>query len=341
MGETHFLFTTDRFRWSSEFSRAMGRSGLGPADAIDVRTLREWINAVEPPAGLRQEVADVVVCAWAVLHNRAWYRYGSPIPQPAPGTLSAEIELRPEPLPATGDWDAAAARAAAIFGSIGNPYLTGSAVAELSESVRRVATSSANDAEQLVARLTAAYSRLKLPAGGPSGRLATAVGARDLAISLRNAGNRVALVEVLARVDLPATDQATAKSLATAGTVCRILDGFPWERLLPLVEAASGRDERAKQATAALNRLRAALIADELAQPLQPALKRAEDDAFAWALGLTAPVEPPVVPRLPQTAGGSRRIGSAAELETAVTELRDFVNEHNEGPVVVEWRVEP
>ena len=51
---------------------------------------------------------DLIICAWAVLHNRAWYRGGSPVvPAPLPGSLTADIELRPEPLPASGDWDAA------------------------------------------------------------------------------------------------------------------------------------------------------------------------------------------------------------------------------------------
>jgi hypothetical protein len=342
MGETHFLFGSERFRWSTEFSRAMGRSGIGPHDPVQVRVLREWVEAIEPPAGLRPEVADLVICAWAVLQDRAWYRYGSPTARPAPGELKPEMELRPEPLPAAGDWEAAVPRAGALFGLVGNTYLTGAAVAELTERVQREAAARVDDAEQLVPQLSAAYSRLGLPADLPTGRLATATAARDVVASLRTAADRVALVEDLARADLPGTDQAVAKSLSTADQVGRALDGYAWDRLRPLLDGAAGTDERAKEAAAALERLRAALTADELAQPLEPALRRAEDDAFRWLnASVTTTLEPQPKPDMPGPAARGRRdVRSSGDLQAAFDELRTFAAEHSDGTVVVEWRAE-
>jgi len=340
MGETHFLFGADRFRWDMLLSTAMGRDGLSPTDPVRVGTLRDWISRVPPPAGLRPEVTDLIVCAWAVLHNRAWYRAGGVIPQPAPGALSTDMELRPERLPASGDWDAAVPRAQALFGVIANPFLTGPAVAELTEAVAERAAALAADAGALVTELERAYQRLSVPTGATGGRLATARAGRDLLASVRAARDRVALVELLARHDLPGTPEAAARSLRSAGLVAAAVRDYPWERLTPLRDAASGTDERGLAARGILDRLRATLIADELAQPVQPALKRAEDEAFRWALGGTTETTGGNGRGTKPAARGHRRVSSPSELDTALAELRTFAREHQGAAIVVEWRTE-
>ena len=104
---------------------------------------------------------------------------------------------------------------------------------------------------------------------------------------------------------------------------------------------SSAADERGFAAKGILDRLRAALAADELAQSLQPALKRAEDEAFGWALEKVdiggdggSDQEAPV-------ARGSKRVASKADLDAAVRDLRAFADEHEESSFVVEWRTEP
>lgn len=344
MGETHFLFGADRFRWAMEFSRAMGREDLGPDQPVTVATLRTWVAKVEPPAGLRPEVTDLIISAWAVLQNRTWYRHGAAlVPAPQPGSLAPDIELRPERLPAPGDWEQAVNRAAAVFGVVANPYLTGAAVAELAERVRGEASTLAGDATLLVDRLTAAFARLGVPRDAGAGRLSTAIAGRDLMTVLRVATDRVALVETLARSPLPATDQAVARSLRSAGAVARALDGYAWDRLQPLLAASATGDDRGRAAKAILDRLRAALAADELAQALHPALQRAEDEAFQWALRPTPTVAPPPPPPVGAVSGavGQRRVQSRSELEAATAELRAFVDDHPGQTVIVEWRAEP
>ena len=339
MGETHFLFGSDRFRWDMLLTTAMGRDGLSPTDPVRVGTLREWIGKVSPPAGLRPEVMDLIICAWAVLHTRAWYRGGSPvIPAPGPGSLAPDIELRPERLPASGDWEVGVPRAAALFGVVANPYLTGPAVAELTEAVGARANALAADAGTLVERLDNAYQRLSAPAGTATGRLATARASRDLLAALRSAQDRVALVEVLARHQLPGTAQAAAKSLQSAGSVAAAIQSHAWDRLTPLREASATSDDRGMAARGILDRLRAALTADELAQPLQPALKRAEDEVFKWALHIDD--DGPGRQKKTPVARGSRRVASKADLDLAVRELRSFEAEHEGSSFVVEWRTE-
>ncbi|HEY3006232.1 MAG TPA: hypothetical protein VGJ44_28045 [Kribbellaceae bacterium] len=340
MGETHFLFGADRFRFEMPLSTAMGRAGLAPHDPVDVKTLRGWINVLSPPAGLRPEVCDLVVCAWAVLHNRAWYRYGAPVvPAPAPGSLTPDIELRPEAMPASGDWESAVARAGALFGVVANPYLTGPAVTELTHAAQERARQLATDAGELVDVLTEAYRRLGAAVDAGTGRLATARAGRDLLAALQAARDRVAQVEILGRYELPGTPQAVAKSLQSARALAPAVRTFAWDRLRRLDEASRTADDRGRSAAAILSRLRAALQADELAQSLEPALRRAEDEAFRWALEPTPPA--PTAPPAPPPVGGRRRVAGPADLERAVDEVRTFVAEHEGASMVVEWRVEP
>ena len=102
-GETHFLFGDDRFGpWGAEFERAAARDGLQPQDPVTVGQIRGWIDAMRPELGLRDEVADLVMLAWAALRQRAWYQHGASIPAPRPGTTRPDMELRPEPLPVPG-----------------------------------------------------------------------------------------------------------------------------------------------------------------------------------------------------------------------------------------------
>ena len=92
-----------------------------------------------------------------------------------------------------------------------------------------------------------------------------------------------------------------------------------------------------------LDRLRSALTTDELAQPLAPALKRAEDDVFDWLV---------VPPRLRPSRRRRRHrrrpapavAGRCARPKTSATfahDLESFMTEHEGANVVVEWRVDP
>ena len=97
--ETHFLFGDDKFPWGAEFERAAARDGVQPQDPVTVGQIRGWLDAIRPELGLRDEVADLIVLAWAALRQRAWYQHGSSIPAPRPGAARPDMQLRPEPLP--------------------------------------------------------------------------------------------------------------------------------------------------------------------------------------------------------------------------------------------------
>ena len=135
--ETRYTFGDDRFgSWGAEFERELGRRGDEQAP-VTVGEACGWIDAMVPASGLRDEVKDLVVLAWAALRRRAWFAYGAPIPTPEPGKLGREMEMRVQPMPDAGQWAAAASRAGHLFGLAPGPYLTPQAVAQLAEDVKQ------------------------------------------------------------------------------------------------------------------------------------------------------------------------------------------------------------
>jgi len=341
-GETHFLFGDDRFTpWGAEFERASAREGLTPFDAVRVDRVRGWIAAMQPPNGLRDEIADLIILAWAALRQRGWYHHGSAIAAPRPGSLRPEMELRPEPLPAPDDWQSAVERAGLLFGLVANPYLTATAAAELATRLQRDVTATAAHTDRLVSALDDAHRRLGVPTDSAHGRLATARAAASLVDRLRRAADRVTAIRTLARAELPASDQATMKSLTSAQAVVAALDRYPWDRLAPLHDAESTDRPGAAEARRVLDALRGALAVDEFERTLAPALRQAEDDAFGWlrrhggGSGGTGPQPPDPG----HSARGSARRDVGADPATVLDELRGFLEQHPDSAVEVSWRV--
>jgi hypothetical protein len=353
--ETHFLFGDDTFTpWAAEFERAAARDGIRPEDTVTVGQLRKWIDAMTPPYGLRDAVADLVILAWAALRTRAWYDRGAPVPPPRPGSARPEMELRPEPLPAPADWRKAASRAEALFGLHVNPYLTAAGVAELTADIQQRVGALADDASVLVVQVEHAYHRLGVDARQP-GRLATAKAGRDLLDGLRRAGgDRVRLIETLASAPLPGTEVALANSLTRARPVVDALRAFRWDRLSPLREAEATQDDRGQSAASALNALRSAVRADEFSSHIGPALSVAEEAVFEWlTAGQNQDQEQDEDKRQdddksrktdwfrkPVNASSGRASRSTGASDTSVLEpLADFLRNHQDENVVVEWRV--
>jgi len=348
-GETHFLFGDDRFSpWGAEFERAASRQGLEPDAIVTVADIRGWIDAMQPALGLRDEVADLVALAWAALRQRAWFDRGGPVGAPKPGQVRPEMELRTQPMPSVSDWEIAGRRAGELFGVIGHPYLTAPAVAGLTAAVRIKAGEDMDAATALVGQLETAYGRLGLNASAvTSGRIATARAAATLVDQLRKADG-IHLIQLLTGAQLPATDSAVGKSLASAVEIAAALRSYRWERFSPLIEAAGDEDARAISAENAVSALRNTLAADEIVSKLKPALLASEDAAFGW-LREAAP-RPPVYPipdpdkvvivvppHVPH-GHGIRVAGGSAD--RVLEELGTFLIEHKDDQVVVEWRVQ-
>jgi hypothetical protein len=353
-GETHYLFGDDRFPWGAEFEKAAARGGVQSQDPVSVSQIRGWVDAMRPALGLRDDVADLIVLAWAALRQRAWYQHGAPIPAPRPGAARPDMELRPEPLPALTDWETATSRAEVLFGTRANPYLTAAGLAEFTESLRARVDAVADSATALVPKVELVYRNLGLPADIP-GRLATARAGAALVESLRRSSGRVHLVETLARTALPGSAAAVANSLSQAQAMASAVDAFHWDRLGPLYAAEDQDDDRGRDASRALASLRESVRADEFATKLKAALSAADNAVFEWLSdGQRVQLPPGQQPRRPDDIpihvppsklAGPGRAGRAALAKGAAARevlgpLQAFLDAHRDEQVIVEWRVQ-
>ena len=342
VGETHFLFGDDRFRWGTELERGASRDGLQPQDPVTVGRIRDWIDAISPRVGLRDEVADLIALAWAELRQRAWYQHGGPITPPKPGSARPEMELRPEQLPTPADWKAATSRAEQIFGIHVNPYLTAAGVAELAGSLDAKSGANADVATALVHHVEVACQHLRI-ADEAAGRLRTARAGAQLGQQLSRAGDRVGMVTALAHAELPAAEAVLAMSLAQASGVSEALRQFRWERLAPLLAAEKRTDQRGRAAASILRDLRAAVAADEFTVRLPRALSVAEQAVFDWLADNQLPVPPPPAPPAPVQQPGNPHgraiVTRGSRPDETIAELTAFLTKHRDDEVVVEWRV--
>lgn len=280
--ETHFLFGEDRFGdWPRLIARGMVEQGLREDDPVTVQQLRGILDAIEPARGLRDEVADTVVIAWAALRQRAWYAYNVAMKeQVIPGKIQGTWELRPQEMPEAGEWDLARTRAARLFGTGDQPYLTASAVNRLSQQVTEKAAAFAAPAQDLVGALENAYDRLGLRQGA---RLEMARATATLTRTFRDLSG-VPLVRHLATADLPGSDAMASVSLDKAGAVVQALRAVEWEPLDGLLQARGETTDRGRAAAQILDTLGTALTAHEYEQSLTGALTAANKAAWGWAM---------------------------------------------------------
>jgi hypothetical protein len=346
-GETHFLFGDDRFGpWGAEFERAAARDGIQPQDPVRADRVREWIDAMTPRSGLRPEIADLIVLAWAALRQRAWYEHGTAIPAPKPGAVRPGMELRPERLPAPQDWQAAVSRAEQIFGLHVNPYLTAAGVGELAGKLNEAAARHVDVISALASQVELAYQHLGMPDDGKPGRLETARACAKLTEAMTRALDRVGLITALAHAQHLATEAALAKSITQAPTVTQALQDFRWDRLMPLISAAHRPDERGQAAARILGEFKEAMAADEFSVRLAQALATAEQAAFEWLAegqsrqpGQPEHRDPTGIGQTPARPAGSAMIDRGGEPDQALAALRIFLDEHRDAQVTIEWRV--
>ena len=144
-------------------------TALQPQDPVTVGQIRGWIDAMRPELGLRDEVADLIVLAWAALRQRAWYQHGASIPAPRPGRPARTWSCGRSrcPFRLTGR---PRRRAPRCCSGSGQPVPDGAGLAEFTESLRARLDAVADSATALVPRVEQAYRHLDLPADRP-GRL--------------------------------------------------------------------------------------------------------------------------------------------------------------------------
>lgn len=344
MGEAHFVLGDE---WLRDFEQKRAQDGLAE---ITVRRLREWID--RPQArGLPDAVENLVIITYALQSNRSFYLHGG-LTDPSLERLQNELELREETLPDPDDWALAVDRAASIFGVSTLPLRSAGNVARLVEQVQQVAT----DHQEALGRYVDLLKRYLTQMGedlAAADRLRTARAAHTLAVEASSA-RRPAVVQTLAQADIETSAAAMGVAMKQAEALSAALERARWELL-------SGDPELpepfASRARVAADRVRQALMLDEHASPLAPALRTAEDDVLtllreaARATRPTPPApppgqqpsteeSPPTGPPRPSGTGRSERV-RAGEVETALNRVREEAARAPGAWVELEWRIVP
>ena len=178
-----------------------------------------------------------------------------------------------------------------------------------------------------------------------TGRYATATAVAALVADVLARTDNVAFIEASRRGERSrAPTRPRRARFSTPRRSPGQLQGFNWERLKPLLDAEKQKDERGADAKAALDRLRAALTTDELAQPIGAALQRADNDVFAWLAAAVTPTPTPRRLRRPRRNRGEREARSCAtraDIAWVQADIEAFIDEHEGQNIVVEWRIEP
>jgi hypothetical protein len=331
MLEAHYLFASDTFPWRNHFVQRAAEEGL--ADALPVHRLFAWTD--EPQRrGLDPLVRNLIVAAYALLTDRAWYRHGAPVGMPALDQITGDHELRQPQLPSESEWTAALARAGKLFGVHASTFRSAANLASLAGDLRTKAGTWARPARDLVSAIEAHATDLGVDTGAAGARLAVARDCATLVERLARETDDVALVEALARAKMGAADEAAARSLSSASEVGRAVTSTQWALLRSL---RGIDDDRAADATAVLDEVREAASFQDYAKPLAPVLRSAVI-AAAEILARKA-VTPPPPP--PPTQGGERVV-RAGDIDSAITALSDFAADQDvDARIHVFWRREP
>ncbi|SIS21981.1 DUF6079 family protein [Williamsia sterculiae] len=233
--EDHYLFGEDTFAfWSGELDRA-----VADADRVTVGMLQRRIDTVTPAWGLRPEARDLIVWAWALLRKRAWLDAGAPARMLKLGALRESIELRAEELPDDTDWEKARLHASQLFGyTMPRTFLTGANVAEFADAVRTRSAEHRTDLQNVGDQLATAHRTLGLEVAD-SDRLAAIRGLTAFLDGLAATSGNVALIALLAQMQLAVAGQTAGQMRADAGADAVALRTFQW-RLLDSVLAGRG-----------------------------------------------------------------------------------------------------
>ncbi|NUU18463.1 hypothetical protein HP550_14495 [Cellulomonas humilata] len=274
LGEAHenvFAISQATFRWWGEITQSVA-TAAAVNGAIRVGDIRSGLSGF----GMARDVEDLLILTWAALDDREYRRHGGRLPEPAIGALPDDVEMSSPTLPDEGEWAAAVARAASLFGISGEHRRSAPAVQRLAAKIRETARGFAAPNEQLVDALLRHGPELGIDVAGANARLQTAERGRDLIVVLSSHGDDTDLLVALARADVPTEVQPLAKSMASAGEVAKAISGVRWDQVRAATKLLGGGE--------ILDRVHGAARAEELHAPLAPALLAAGADADSLVL---------------------------------------------------------
>ncbi|WP_433151966.1 phage resistance protein [Actinomadura nitritigenes] len=333
MGEAALVLNDN---WPMALDRRAEQVGAGAGD-VTVAQVRGWIEEEQP--GLPTDVANVVVCAYALMRARAWVRGGRVVPQPDVKNIPGDYVLRPQELPSAEEFETADRRAHELFRLARQQVRSPRSVHALADQLRRAAGPLLPDTEALVTELERHAELLGL---GEDDRTTAARTAQRLIEDLVGKED-TPLLRSLAGFGLgDVQPTALGVTLREARSVSEALAKADWQvlgRLTTLVEVGGDKAERA---ALILDRLRAVARRDEQAAPLASALTEARQSTLDLIIvdPDPDPVPPPPPPPDPTRVTGQARV-LAEGLDGVVEQIRAVMAERPGAEFEITWRSLP
>jgi hypothetical protein len=307
MHESHFVL--DDY-WRNQLDRHLS-DATASGGAATVSQMRGWIDAVAGgPRGLQPTTADLVIATVAAQTDHRLTQAGLSVTLDFARSLSGDVQLVRETLPDAAKWSEATDRAAEVFGITAHRRVTGPELVSLAAKVKDKAAAWQSDADQLVDKLSVAYSTWGIDSGN---RLDTARAARDLVVALRSAGD-AEVIDLLADFTPPTSAAAVAKSLSSAHAVAACLGRANitlWNGARHVVGDAAD----------------AALGSDEIVLAFEPAEQDIERRATAVVAPPTQPVAPGAEANDPTASVGPTRSPGRRRTVRSPGELAELVEE--------------
>jgi hypothetical protein len=256
---THFVLGQ---HWKNHFTRKAAETG----GAITVRLMRDWINDPRP-MGLPREAQNLVILLFAAQTNRTFYQHTVPlhvnlalIPDPC--------ELRQEKLPASDTWELVVQRAGTIFGVAASRLLSAGNVSKLATEVKQRASETRQSCQRYRQRLRDRLTQQGLEVDSAD-RLKTAAATQALVdrLCLTEPG---LVVNLLATAAVATSEHAMGECVSKAAELEGNLDTAGWDIFDAVGKLTDDRQEKAQQIVSAVQ---SALVSDEHATQLAPALR--------------------------------------------------------------------
>jgi hypothetical protein len=286
-----------RDTWLKALDEA-ARNAHADTTEIKVRDLKKWIAQREDGRGLPPDIVDLLVLVYAIQSDRAWMRAGKRYTDVGIGRLDGDIILRRQPLPSEADFDLANQRAQQMFEVAPQPVRNARAVQRLAEQLKEKGGAWLAGTEGLVGQLEKHADLLGLDDGtdNEAPRLTTARATHELLTRLRGLADDTAVVEALARADLPHEAEVYRKSMAGAGAVAAALQATRWETFELLVQIGDGGTKHADRANGLRHRLIDSARHNEHQKKLATELDEISKDAFKVIRDATHPTPEPTPP---------------------------------------------
>ncbi|AMB59186.1 hypothetical protein [Microterricola viridarii] len=357
LNENVFTSQITQFSWRDEFTKWEAElAGNLTAGALRARLADR---------GMSRDLEDTVILAWSIVADREWVRGLSAVARPGVGFLTDDLVLRTANLPEEDAWARANAVVSDVLGAPAETYCSSGAVRRLGGAIHRAAGERVADTVSLVEQLEAHAAPLGLDTDALTGRLATARCAAELLGALSKERDPLLAISVIADTTFVDSAVAVGKSIATAASVSRALNGAAWDIISKAATLGLPQVDKS------LTTLRAAAAANESAVPLVARLAEAAEISKQALLATTpAPTTQPrhvptstqsgtgsqnpstaytdvddmaARPKAPSTANGQLS-ASGDRLEPAISELREAIEAALGGDVAknvrITWQVQ-